>query len=210
MQLGEANKRLSMAARFAALSRVGVALMSELDELRLLQLIAETTRDITAASFAAFTLRPMNEAGQPLVPSEGYLFRLAAVVGVSKEQEALLRRISLGGEGLLAPIFRQGVSVLVPDALTFLHQKEGQLRSTESREAARQAAFEYAHGQLSTEGLQGVGVPRGHPIVRSLLGAPLLDRDKQVLGGLLLGHTEPGPFTQEDEALLVGLAAQAA
>ncbi len=210
MNSGEVNKRLSIAERFAALNRVGVALMSELDEIRLLQLIAETARDMTAASFAAFTLRPMNEAGQPLVPSEGYLFRLAAVVGVSKEQEALLRRMALGGEGLLAPIFRQGVSVLVPDALAFLRQKEGQLRSTESQEAARQAAFEYAHGQLPREGLQGVGVPRGHPIVRSFLGVPLLDRDRQVLGGLLLGHTEPGQFTQEDEALLVGLAAQAA
>ena len=210
MKSGEVNKRLSMAERFAALNRVGVALMSELDEVRLLHLIAETACDITGASFAAFTLRPMNEAGRPLVPSEGYLFRLAAVVGVSKEQEALLRRMALGGEGLLAPIFRQGVSVLVPDALAFLRQKEGELRSTESQEVARQAAFEYAHGQLPTEGLQAVGIPRGHPIVRSFLGAPLLDRDKQVLGGLLLGHTEPGQFTQEDEALLVGLAAQAA
>src|SRR5436309_15792506 len=135
MKPDDVNKRLSTAERFAALNRVGVALMSELDEVRLLHLIAETARDITGASFAAFTLRPMNEAGQPIVPSEGYLFRLAAVVGVSEEQEALLRRIALGGEGLLAPIFRQGVSVLVPDALAFLHQKEGQLRSTESQEA---------------------------------------------------------------------------
>lgn len=210
MKPGEVNKRLSMAERFAALNRVGVALMSELDEVRLLHLIAETARDITGASFAAFTLRPMSEEGQPLVPSEGHLFRLAAVVGVSKEQEELFRHMALGGEGLLAPIFRQGVSVLVPDALAFVHQKEEELRSIESQETARQAAFDYAHGQLSMEGLQAIGVPRGHPIVRSFLGAPLLDRDKQVLGGLLLGHTEPGQFTQEDEALLLGLAAQAA
>src|SRR2546421_11262157 len=140
MKSVKANKRLSLAERFAELTRVGVALMSELDELLLLQLIAETARDITAASFAAFTLRPMNEAGKPLVPSEGYLFRLAAVVGVSKEQEALFRRMSLGGEGLLAPIFRQGVSVLVPDVLALVHQKEEGLRSEESQEAARQAA----------------------------------------------------------------------
>jgi GAF domain-containing protein len=91
-----------------------------------------------------------------------------------------------------------------------MHQKEGELQSVESREEARQAAFDYAHGQLPLEGLRAVGVPRGHPIIRSFLGAPLLDRDKQVRGGLLLGHTEPGRFTQEDEALLVGLAAQAA
>jgi len=46
--------------------------------------------------------------------------------------------------------------------------------------------------------------------VRSFLGAPLLDRKGQVIGGLLLGHTQPGKFSDEDEALLAGLAAQAA
>src|SRR5260370_1618701 len=55
-----------------------------------------------------------------------------------------------------------------------------------------------------------MGVPRGNPVVRSFLGAPLLDHTAQVRGGLLVGHREPGQFTQDDEALLVGLAAQAA
>jgi PAS domain-containing protein len=55
-----------------------------------------------------------------------------------------------------------------------------------------------------------MGVPRGHPIVRSFLGAPVLDRYGQVRGGLLLGHGKPDQFTHEDEVLLVGLAAQAA
>ncbi len=54
-----------------------------------------------------------------------------------------------------------------------------------------------------------MGVPAGHPLVRSFLGVPLLDRDQQVRGGLLLGHTEPNRFTEDDETLLVGLAAQA-
>lgn len=55
-----------------------------------------------------------------------------------------------------------------------------------------------------------MGVPRGHPIIRSFLGVPVLDRDQQVRGGLLLGHVKPDCFTKEDEALLTGLAAQAA
>ncbi len=161
------------AERFAALSRVGTALMSELNEARLLHLIAETARDLTGASFAAFTLRPMNEEGQPLVPAEGNLFHLAAVVGVSKEQEALLRRMSLGGEGLLAPIFRQGVPVRVPDALALMHRPEDsqatRARDTSpaSRDAARQAAFDYVHGHLGNEGLRALGIPRG----RFALGA---------------------------------------
>jgi two-component system phosphate regulon sensor histidine kinase PhoR len=204
------------AERLTALNRIGTALTSELDEKRLLHLIAETARDLTGAGFAAFTLRPINELGQPLVPSEGNLFYLAAVVGVTKEQEAQLQRMRLGGEGLLAPIFRHGVPVRVADALEYMPHPENiqaaklRARSIESRESARQAAFEYAHGHRSKEGLRSLGVPRGHPIVRSFLGAPLLDRNGNVRGGLLLGHSEPDRFTQDDEVLLVGIAAQAA
>src|SRR6185312_3031580 len=107
------------AARFQALNRIGTSLASELDERRLLQQIAETARDLTGAGFAAFTLRPLNELGQPLVPSEGNLFHLAAVVGATAQQEEMFRRMPLGGEGLLAPIFRHGVPVRVADALAF-------------------------------------------------------------------------------------------
>lgn len=120
MSRGEDDKQLSTVERFAALSRVGTALMRELDETRLLHLIAETACELTGADFAAFSVRPTDESGQLLVPSKGNLFHLAAVVGVTKEQEALFRRMPLGGEGLLAPIFRHGVSVLVPDVLAHI------------------------------------------------------------------------------------------
>jgi len=208
MKPGEISKQESIAERLAALSRVGTALMSELDEGRLLHLIAETACELTGASFATFTLRPINEEGLPIVPSEGNLFRLAAVVGVTAQQEALLRRMTLGGEGLLAPIFRQGVPVLVTDALEQIHHEA--VHHSEAQSAAREAAIAYAHGDISSEDLRAMGVPRGHPIVRSFLGVPLLDRTRQVRGGLLLGHTEPGRFTADDEVVLVGLAAQAA
>jgi signal transduction histidine kinase/GAF domain-containing protein len=202
------------AKRLAALNRVGIALAQELDEPRLLHLIAETACSLTGAGFAAFTLRPIDELGQPLVPSEGNLFRLAAVVGVSKEQERLLERLALGGEGLLAPIFRQGVPVRVHDALTHIvgtgyTPEQAQEGLIESRKKAREAAFAFAHGRMSKEQLRSLGIPPGHPIVRSFLGAPLFDRSRQVRGGLLLGHEEPGCFTAEDEELLVALAAQA-
>jgi GAF domain-containing protein len=78
------------------------------------------------------------------------------------------------------------------------------------RTAANQAAFAYAHGQLPAEGLHALDMPPGHLLVRSFLGAPLLDRTGEIRGGLLLGHTQPEQFTQEDEILLAGLAAQAA
>jgi signal transduction histidine kinase len=92
--------------RLALLNQVGTALVSELEEERLLHLIAQTACTLTDAGFAAFTMRPTDELGHPTVPSEGHLFHLAAVVGVTEEQERLFRRMPLGGEGLLAPIFR--------------------------------------------------------------------------------------------------------
>jgi signal transduction histidine kinase/GAF domain-containing protein len=211
MERGDSDRELSTAERFAALSRVGAALMSELDESRLLHLIAETACTLTGAQFAAFSLRPVDESGQPLVPSEGNLFHLAAVVGVTKEQEALFRRTPLGGEGLLAPIFRHGVSVRVPDVLSHLaHTHEAHSQMINERNIARDLASAYSDGQLSTDDLRSMGIPRGHPLLRSFLGAPLLDRDKQVRGGLLLGHIQIDQFTAEDEALLIGLASQAA
>ena len=209
------NRAEHAARRFAALNRVGSALASELDETRLLHLIAETARDLTGAGFAAFTLRPVNELGEPLVPSEGHLFHLAAVVGVTAKQEAWFRHVPLGGEGLLAPIFHHGKPVRVSDALVYLHHpgnaQDGKFRSSiEYRNAARRAASDYAHGYLAKDGLHSMGVPAGHPVVRSFLGAPLLDRSGNVRGGLLLGHTEPDRFNEEDESLLVGLATEAA
>lgn len=217
------------AQRFAALNTVGTALASELNEERLLRLIAQTARDLTGAGFAAFTLRPLDPAGHPLVPADGSLFHLAAVVGVTPEQEALFQRMPLGGEGLLAPIFRHGVAVRVADALTHTQPAHGSVPAparemptspddsgrigavspSSRRDSARAQAASYAHGESGVDSLHGIGVPRGHPIVRSFLGAPLFDRNGQVRGGLLLGHAAPGRFTDEDEMLLQALAAQA-
>lgn len=211
-QLARARRMMAEheSGRFAALNRVGIAVTGELDEGRLLELIARTARDVTGAQFAAFTLRPLDKFGVPLVPSEGNYFYLAAVVGVSPEQEALFRRMPLGGEGLLAPIFRYAHPVLVDDALEHTGASHGGEGRREAREGARAVAGAYARGQATAQDLRSLGVPRGHPVVRSFLGAPLLDSRGEVRGGLLLGHSEPGQFTQEDQVLLVGLASQAA
>ncbi|HCI80701.1 MAG TPA: hypothetical protein DHW02_13530 [Ktedonobacter sp.] len=206
------SRHLSNTEQFAALSRVGAALMSELDEKRLLHLIAETACELTGASFAAFTLRPTNERGQVIGPSEGNFFSLAAIVGVTQEQEKMFQRMSLGGEGLLAPIFRQGLSVLVPDVLAYYHKRasQGEQSGGPASSAARADAFAFVHGQRTTDGIHAVGLPRAHPVMRSFLGVPLLDRERQVRGGLLLGHGEPNCFTGDDEAMLTSLASQAA
>ncbi|HEX8731789.1 MAG TPA: ATP-binding protein [Ktedonobacterales bacterium] len=216
VQLAVSRRELAEreASRFASLNSVGLALAGELNEERLLRLIAQTACDLTGAGFAAFTLRPLDAMGHPLTPSRGDLFHLAAVVGVTADEERRLQHMALGGEGLLAPIFRYGKSVRVADAAAAYEREPatsgvpGSARAR--REAARRLAQDYARGAAQSADLRSLGAPRGHPVVRSFLGAPLLDRQGEVRGGLLLGHHEPDRFTAEDERLLLGLAAQAA
>jgi signal transduction histidine kinase/GAF domain-containing protein len=211
--MGMTNRQISkfssMAERFAALNRVGIALMSEMDETRLLHMIAETACDLTDAAFAAFTLRSVDETGQPKVPVQGNPFYLAAVFGVTQEQEELFRRMPLGGEGLLLPIFQHGIPVLVADALSFLHANNTTAQDNGSKEPKTEV-LTFSHAIAPIEELRAIGVPHGHPVVRSFLGVPVLDRAKQVRGGLLLGHSNPDCFTPDDKELVVGLAAQAA
>jgi PAS domain S-box-containing protein len=54
------------------------------------------------------------------------------------------------------------------------------------------------------------GMPAGHLPVRSYLAVPVVSRSAEVIGGLFFGHPEPGRFTERDERLIVGVAAQAA
>ncbi|MEV7086942.1 GAF domain-containing protein [Streptomyces sp. NPDC093085] len=56
---------------------------------------------------------------------------------------------------------------------------------------------------------RSVGVPPGHPPMRSFLGVPVR-LDKEVLGSLYLTEKRTGSFTARDENLLRVLAAQAA
>lgn len=202
-------KRVEDRRRDRSFESGGIGLMLELNETRLLHFIAQTACKLTGAAFAALSLRPLNKEDQPLVPSEGKRFHLAAAVGVTPEQEAFFHHMPLGGEGLLAPLFHQGVPVLIADVLAF-HSLSGRSAPSDLRHAAREAAEAYALGEKPTESLRSLGIPPGHPLVRSFLGVPVLDSQGEVRGGLLLGHNEPGRFTPEDEGVLAGLAAQAA
>lgn len=54
------------------------------------------------------------------------------------------------------------------------------------------------------------GIPSGHLTVKSYLAVPIVSRLGKVIGSLFLGHEEPGIFTDREEKLVIGLAAQAA
>jgi len=54
------------------------------------------------------------------------------------------------------------------------------------------------------------GMPPGHLPVTSYLAVPVVSRSGDVLGGLFLAHSRPAVFTEREERIVVGLAAQAA
>jgi len=54
------------------------------------------------------------------------------------------------------------------------------------------------------------GTPDGHLPVRSYLAVPVVSRSGEVHGGLFFGHGQPGVFTERDELIVTGIAAQAA
>jgi PAS domain S-box-containing protein len=53
-------------------------------------------------------------------------------------------------------------------------------------------------------------MPKGRLPVRSYLAAPVKARSGEVLGGLFFGHSVPGKFHETHEAIITGIAAQAA
>jgi serine phosphatase RsbU (regulator of sigma subunit)/anti-sigma regulatory factor (Ser/Thr protein kinase) len=54
------------------------------------------------------------------------------------------------------------------------------------------------------------GMPDGHLPVRSYLAVPVIASTGDVLGGLFFGHPEAGMFSEEDERMVAGIAAQSA
>ena len=54
------------------------------------------------------------------------------------------------------------------------------------------------------------GLPPGHPPVRSYLALPIVTIGGNVLGSMYFGHSEAGRFTERDEQIVKGIAAQSA
>ena len=54
------------------------------------------------------------------------------------------------------------------------------------------------------------GMPEGHLPVKSYLAVPIISRSGEVLGGLFFGHSKTAVFSESDEDIVKGIAAQAA
>ncbi len=169
------------AEELAELNRIAIALTSEFDLQRLLQMMTDAARKITAAQYAAFFLIPeivgeRDESNHS--PTTKVVFELAAISGATENIERHFRHLgSVEGIGVLRPVFWEGSSVLVDDVY---------------------------------EDPSYVGIPRGHIPVRSFLGVQLRTREDTILGAFLIGHTRPNRFTARHVELMEVLSAQAA
>src|ERR1017187_10083628 len=104
------------AEELAQLNRIAIALTSEFDLQRLLQMINDAARRVTAAEYAAFFLIPeiaeanMNQAANKVS------FNLAAISGATPAIEKHFLHLGpVEGIGVLQPIFWEGASIVVDD-----------------------------------------------------------------------------------------------
>lgn len=105
------------AEELAQLNRIAIALTSEFDLHRLLQLITDAARKVTAAEYAAFFLLPEIVGADSAIHNK-VCFNLAAISGANEHIEHHFRHMGpVEGIGILHPIFWEGSSIVVDDVL---------------------------------------------------------------------------------------------
>jgi len=100
----------------AQLNRIAIALTSEFDLQRLLQMITDAARRVTAAQYAAFFLIPEIAGKNAQQSVNKVIFNLAAISGATPAIEKHFRHLGpVEGIGVLEPVFWEGTSVVVDD-----------------------------------------------------------------------------------------------
>jgi signal transduction histidine kinase len=100
----------------AQLNRIAVALTSEFDLQRLLQMITDAARRVTAAQYAAFFLIPEIAGENGHQTENKVIFNLAAISGATPAIEKHFMHLGpVEGIGVLQPVFWEGTSVLIDD-----------------------------------------------------------------------------------------------
>src|SRR5947208_16381107 len=102
----------------AQLNRIAIALTSEFDLQKLLQMITDAARRVTAAQYAAFFLIPEIDGKNAQQDAHKVIFNLAAISGATPAIEKHFRHLGpVEGIGLLHPVFWEGSSIVVDDVL---------------------------------------------------------------------------------------------
>ena len=100
------------------LNRIAIALTSEFDLQKLLQMITDAARRVTAAQYAAFFLIPEIDGKNAQQDAHKVIFNLAAISGATPAIEKHFRHLGpVEGIGLLHPVFWEGSSIVVDDVL---------------------------------------------------------------------------------------------
>jgi signal transduction histidine kinase len=107
------------AEELTQLNRIAIALTSEFDLQRLLQMITDAARRVTSAQYAAFFLIPEIAGSSKNQSQNEVSFNLAAISGATAAIEKHFRHLGpVEGLGVLQPVFWDGASVLIDDVLT--------------------------------------------------------------------------------------------
>jgi signal transduction histidine kinase len=104
------------AGELTQLNRIAIALTSEFDLQRLLQMITDAARKVTAAQYAAFFLIPEVAGKNSHHDTTKEIFNLAAISGATPAIEKHFRHLGpVEGIGMLQPVFWEGASIVVDD-----------------------------------------------------------------------------------------------
>lgn len=104
------------AEELAQLNRIAIALTSEFDLQRLLQMITDAARKVTAAEYAAFFLIPELAGENDHQIANQVIFNMAAISGATPAIEKHFRLLGpVEGIGVLQPVFWEGESIVVDD-----------------------------------------------------------------------------------------------
>ncbi len=131
------------AEELAQLNRIAIALTSEFDLKRLLQMITDAARKVTEAQYAAFFLIPALVDDKTNV--QGQKFELAAISGATERIEQHFRHLGqVEGRGVLHPVFWEGKSFVVDDV--YLDER---YIGVEREVSERTAELEYRNQELN-------------------------------------------------------------
>ncbi|HWF47039.1 MAG TPA: PAS domain S-box protein, partial [Bryobacteraceae bacterium] len=183
------------------LNRVGPMLASELNSGKLVQAVTDLATELVGAEVGSFVHNVNGDKGESYT-----LNTLSDAPRDAFESFPMPRNTEIFG-----PTFRgQGV-VRFDDVTKEAHcGKNPPYYGMPKGDLPVPSAKGAACRQLSTSDSGGHADPVLRESLKSYLAAPVVSRSGEVLGGLFFGHRLPGKFTPQHEAILSGLAAQAA
>jgi PAS domain S-box-containing protein len=165
------------------LNSTGSALASTRDLRSLLQAATDAATGIAGARTGAFLYHGPDT-------HDGNIFSLYTVSGASP--------------GAFEAFGEPGASGLFsPGPLGESSARDGAQGVLRSDDITRDARFQPPDGGP-------LGLPAGHPPLRSYLAVPVVAHSGEALGTMYFGHPEPQVFTERTERIVRGIAAQAA